>query len=342
MWQTNHKLVGTAVELSPDAIGQRIQGQELEVVAVALKNSEPAAFAVFDHNTGKTFPVPANTVSWGRRILREDVWEESELAGAVRRSLKHWSGQHDYPGKMWDGVEHLNMAIARLTKMAAVESAGWYRYPSSRSTNCDGKDWRILIPDADAATTVVNCHSLLHDGVWTLSTTVFDTQDIDKGRVSWISLQTWDPWLMSMALSLRTAQLLQNCGFRYEEAIKDMTRRVKLVGPARKLVEAARKQVAAAYRKIHGEEAPMEEEYTILINDWNLKPDTIGAFKHAKNGRVAELTISPRAFEDVDYLNTVIKHELVHDALSENNGRSHGKDFQQLAAAVGIPKEYRD
>lgn len=151
----------------------------------------------------------------------EDVFGLSEDAQKVRKALNHWDKQHDYLGPSWGGIIMLHDAIAKITTNAAFESAGWYKYKSStKSDNMDGKDWRIILTDFQPLV-VVNCHSCINENVWTLSTTVFNTKEIDANKLKIITHH--DAKIRSLLWSIETAKILETHGYTYPGAIKAMT-----------------------------------------------------------------------------------------------------------------------
>jgi len=155
----------------------------------------------------------------------EDIFDLSKDAKKIRNVLKHWNKQHDYVGPSWDGIIKLHNAIAKIAKQAAFESAGWYKYKSStKSDNMDGKDWRIILTEFDPVV-VINCHSCINEDSWTLSTTVFNSIEINIDKLNVITHHK--PKVRSLLWSIETAKILETHGYKYPEAIEAMTAKLK-------------------------------------------------------------------------------------------------------------------
>ncbi len=168
--------------------------------------------------------------------LVEDIHQDSFLAELVQEALEHWATQRDYDGPSWAGVLAFNRALAFLVPELAIEAAGWYKYPSSSRPDMDGKDWRYVIPDicqrevppTDCSrVVVVNCHSLLHDGVWTLSTTTFSTGEVDTSGLTFIGASN-DPEKSALLWTLRVAEVLETAGYDYSKAKAELRARLAL------------------------------------------------------------------------------------------------------------------
>ena len=181
--------------------------------------------------------------------ILEDIALQTTNEMLVREALEHWAVQRDYKGVSWDGVEAFNFRLATVADRAIVQSAGWYRYCGSTRPDMDGKDWRLLIPWE--APVSVNCHSLLHNGVWTLSTTIFFTSEVDLRHTAPV-ISNDDVWVRSMMWSIEVAKVLQTDGYNYSEAIADMKERVAMSFGIRE---------ALGY----------PENMTVLVNDWSLR-----------------------------------------------------------------------
>lgn len=155
----------------------------------------------------------------------EDVFHPTNDASLIRRTLKHWDGQHDYVGVSWDGVIELYRTLAKVTMQAAIESAGWYKYPSStKKDGMDGKDWRVICTEYDPLV-VINCHSCINKNVWTLNTTVFNTEEINRKKLT--VHEGHDVEICALMWSIETAKALQTDGYKYSDAIKAMTQKFK-------------------------------------------------------------------------------------------------------------------
>lgn len=157
----------------------------------------------------------------------EDVFNMTNNAQRVRKLLSHWNGQHDYAGPSWAGIIKFHERLAKEVKSAAFESAGWYKYKSStKKDGMDGKDWRIVLTDFHPMV-VVNCHSCINQNVWTLTTTVFNTREIDKNKLKPISDD--DPNKRALLWSVEVAKILETHGYKYPDAIKAMKEKLENV-----------------------------------------------------------------------------------------------------------------
>lgn len=166
------------------------------------------------------YQVEAPTAPPPIEAMVEDIHPEDQEVRTIRQGLAHWSTQRNYEGKEWDGVESFNLALAKLVDAVAIEAAGWYKYPSSKRSDKDGKDWRLVTRSGVA----INCHSLLHDDVWSLATTIYKTNDINLSKLKFISDS--DPRRRALLWSLEVAKVLETDGYKYDKAKDDMRRRL--------------------------------------------------------------------------------------------------------------------
>ena len=101
--------------------------------------------------------------------------------------------------------------------------------------------------------------------------------------------------------------------------------------------------VEDAYEDLTGEEPVNGDNIVIKVDD-DIKDGKIGAFKHPENEKdLGVMKIHPKALDDTDYVEDIIKHELIHAAhgIENTEARDHGGIFQDLADRVGLPKKYR-
>lgn len=101
--------------------------------------------------------------------------------------------------------------------------------------------------------------------------------------------------------------------------------------------------VEDAYEDLTGDEPVNGDNIVIKVDD-NIKDGKIGAFKHPENEKdLGVMKIHPKALNDSDYVEDIIKHELIHAAhgIEDTEARNHGGIFQDLADRVGLPKKYR-
>jgi len=206
----------------------------------------------------------------------------------------------------------------------------------------DGKDWRLLLANTSPVT-CVNCHSLLHDNVWTLSTTITDSNQIDVGELDFISHK--DHWIRSMLWSIGAIEVLQTSHYRYEKPLENMRRRLELIKDLHHLQSELRDKINGQYKELFNGESSMPEYITMGINKWNLKMGKIGSFSppHYTGLDWGIITIHPKALSDMEYVMFVIMHELIHSAFGENcEKKTHHRKFQLMAEKLGLPEAYRD
>jgi len=102
-------------------------------------------------------------------------------------------------------------------------------------------------------------------------------------------------------------------------------------------------KVEKAYKEVTGEEPVNDDNIVIKVDD-NIKDGKIGSFKHPENKKdLGILKIHPKALNNTEYVEDIIKHELIHGACGIDNldCRNHKGDFQKIANKVGLPKKYR-
>lgn len=278
------------------------------------------------------------------RQIIEDKYPETDLEEKVRDAVAHWQVQHDYGGVLWDGIESIHFSLADAVNTLAIESAGWYSYPSSLRSDMDGKDWRLVITDpSDYYHVVVNCHSILHDNVWTLGTTIYSTNEIDGEYALEHSIGDEDPWIRSMLWSMDLADKLQTSGYDYSKAMDWMRYRLSLLGEVWPVASRWIAIFKNSYRKMFDEDDDIPEQITIAINDWALPVDKIASYRHATDDRpYGVLTISPNAWNrGMKFVEWVVIHELIHAANGPDE-KSHDERFKLLSDLAGIPEKYQD
>lgn len=304
-----------------------------------------------------SLPDPANSISHADAIERamdttgklprtameripEDRYLENSRAIDIREALKHWNGQHDYPGSTWEAVELFCYELCKVADVAAVESAGWYKYPSSTRHDQDGKDWRYITPEG----VVINCHSLLHDGVWTMNTTVYSTMDVDVGALGYIHHP--DHMTRTLLLTLATVDALSTHGYNYRQVRHDLRYRLDCIPKLWELFGHVFPRVLKAYRTVKGHDPNMRRLSIGLTNI--LAPDgkiaVYQRFRDEDGNNEGAIGIRLDVFDrDPDYLRQVLTHELVHYVLETPPGEnSHGPEFQEVARLAGVEKQHRD
>lgn len=277
-----------------------------------------------------------------RRNYVEDVHVNTDLARQVKRTLAHWQEQRDYVGPSWSGVELFNFELAKVTEGVHIESGGWYEYEASSRPDMDGKDWRLYVPDMNGAV-VVNCHSILHDNVWTLTNTVHSTREVNETKLNLIGHE--DHWQRTLAWTIRTAEVLATDGYGYEEPIEKLKKRKAI---SKKLTEYGRKVVPGvieAYKKSTGNELRSNlRNFSIGLSKVPIMPGKVG--RHIGHTDVADysiMTVSPKALKQgVEFVKIVVKHELIHYVLNQTSNPTHNEEFMRVGRELGIPKKFLD
>ena len=109
------------------------------------------------------------------------------------------------------------------------------------------------------------------------------------------------------------------------------------------LKDRLEKKVGKAYKEVTGKEPVSDDNIVIKVDD-KIKTGKIGSFKHPENKKdLGIMKIHPKALNDTEYVEDIIKHELIHAAhgLEDGEARNHGGVFQKVADKVGLPKKYR-
>lgn len=103
------------------------------------------------------------------------------------------------------------------------------------------------------------------------------------------------------------------------------------------------KKLKVVYKNVTGENLILPK-IDIKI-DPNIKDGKIGGFNHPDyNGDNGELGIKPKALKNMDYLEDVITHELIHAAIGDDlsSHQEHGELFNRIAEKMGLPLDRRD
>lgn len=261
----------------------------------------------------------------------------------VDEVLSSWKSQQSYPGTSWAGIEHIHLKLTRIIDDPVfIETAGWYKYPTSTRPDQDGKDWRIVILTEAVGDVVINFHSLLHDNLWTINTTIYQTEEIDSSKFKTPSgLSHGDPWIQSMLWTLRLAKILETDGYNYQPIIDNMVARLQLVNTYWQIARRIKQDVIIGGKQvgIHNEIPPL----SIAINDWSLQKDSVGMYKRPDDYKHGIITVNAKIGENFDYANEIIKHEMIHALLNEDcKHGTHGPMFNNVAIEVKLPEDYRD
>lgn len=334
-----HWLVGRRVQVTPYAneVLRPFRGKRGVVTGVIIVNEQIAGLEVELQN-GRTFLAPKK--DWFIEFqFVEDVYLDSARAKGVRKALEHLNQQRDYYGPSWRGVEAMCEMLAGVAHQAAVEVAGWYQYPSSLRKDQDGKDWRYVIPAPNGAV-CVNCHSLLHDNVWSLATTIFNTQEVDQKKLELVG--DLDHWTRTLLWELATAKGLAIQGFEYDEVIAELEKRLECNKMLWKIVGIELPRVRAAFQEVFSRPTP-NLELSIGFSFVRLRPWAVGAHQAASKLGYSVISVSPKEMNgERAYLRQVVRHELIHYALQTECPGPHGSEFHRMADLVGLEPQHRD
>lgn len=336
----DHDLVSTNVRVTPYAneLLQPHRGEMATVKGVIAKHGQIAGLEV--DIDGDRYYAPKKDFFIDRQMV-EDVHLQSPRARELSQALKRWRKPRDYYGSSWDGIELFHFYLAKRVESLALEFAGWYRYPSSTRPGMDGKDWRLVVPDGTRHV-AINCHSLLHDGVWTLTTTVHSTRDIDRDKLT----LTGEPdfWQRVLGWTEAVAEGLQTSGYDYSPVLDALRKRKEgnrvlsdLVRRYSPLVEAAAEGALGRAVKM----PPVSAGFSRI----RLNAPSVGRLEPPSDEvPYAILTVRPSAGADREYLDYVVKHELAHLALlgTSDDLEPHGELFNAVTAALDIPERFRD
>lgn len=334
-----HDFVGKKAEVAPyaDEKLKSLRGKEVPITGVVVKSGQIAGYEIkFQDNTyygpKKDFYVETAMV--------EDIHLNTSSAQHIRSVLGHYQRQHDYYESSLDGVEAFHFELAKATQQIAIEAASGYRYPSTLREGMEGRNWRLLIPDVHS-TTAVHCHSILHDGVWTLSTTIHSTRQIDTSKLTFLGHQ--DHWTRTILWTIAVAEALEGVGFDFTKPIQQYKNRLRNSRVLWKYVHQLWPEIHQALQSVCP--GVQLNPLSIGFGRCRVEPNHIGRYEHPTDEYpYGILTINPQAWKDQRYLFEVIKHELIHHALGSIPGdrKPHGDVFQQMAKALGLPKKYRD
>lgn len=98
-----------------------------------------------------------------------------------------------------------------------------------------------------------------------------------------------------------------------------------------------------AYKEVTGKDLELPRIEIKL--DSNIKDGKIAGFNHPEHeGDNGVLGIKPKALKNMDYLEDVITHELIHAAVGDDlpDHKEHSGLFNKLAQKMGLPIERRD
>jgi hypothetical protein len=205
----------------------------------------------------------------------------------------------------------------------------------------DGKDWRLIVPDLHSCV-AVNCHSILHDSVWTLNTTIYSTREIDKSEIEIVGSE--DYWQRTLGWTIRVAQKLETSGYDYSGVIKRLKARKKISGFLTDYAQAVLPEVVEAYKEVTGKPVNRLPYVSVGFSDIHLPPGKAG-HRRAKTDVVDHsiIDVNPDTLKQgLDFVKIVVKHELIHYMLAQVNNPTHNREFQAVGKELGIPKKWLD
>jgi len=334
-----HEHIGWKAEVTPyaDRFLHSLRGEEVAITGVILKGGQIAGYEV-KHN-GKTYHGPKKSFFVHHAIV-EDIHLDSAQAKHIRSLLSHYQQQRDYHHSSWDGIEALHFELAKSTQVAAIEAAGWYKYPASSRDSMDGRDWRLVIPGFSGAV-AVNCHSIQHDNVWTLATTVFSTRDIHMQQLRFLG--DADHWSRTLVWTAAVALALQTADYDYTPMLRTLRVRLQMNRVLQGIVKKLWPQVEEALHSVFNTQVKMFP-LSSGVGKIRVEPNHVGRYEHPTDEcPYGILTIHPKTWKDKTYLFEVVKHELIHHALASLPGKRkpHDDDFLKMAEALNLPEKYR-
>lgn len=103
------------------------------------------------------------------------------------------------------------------------------------------------------------------------------------------------------------------------------------------------KRLEKVFKEVTGRDLELPKIDIILDSD--IIDGKIAGFNHPEHeGDTGTLGIKPKALNNMDYLEDVITHELIHAAVGDDlpTHQEHGGLFNKLAEKMGLPHERRD
>jgi len=276
--------------------------------------------------------------------ILEDVHPETSQTLLLKKAMEYWDTARNYPVGDWKGAEKFYFWLAVTTNKAALETYGKDKFSSSLEES-KGNAWRVVVPHEDAArkAIVLDINSIDHDGVSTLGTQIYSTNDIDLSKLNWIG--SGDHWTRSILWLIEEAKLLSAKGEDLSKVINGYTLRLEIV----RLMHVVRLELTVEMKEVYKAMTGAElivPSVTIALNDWNFTPESVASLMYPSGDlEWAVVTVSPKAFKHgMGYVRHVIMHELIHLAIGEGaeDGHGHNAKFNMLAEAMGLPKQFRD
>lgn len=325
-FSTEHPLVGKVAEVSCIAGGEllHLQGKNGKVKVVLKRLGVVVGYGVeidskVYFGSLKDFYVD--------RVVLEDIEVPTPTSEALTEGLSHWGQPRTYWGTQTAGVESLMFEVAAVTPRARIEAQ-----PGG---------WKILVPDPmPGRYAVVDCRVASHGTFWTLAVMVYP----ELGELEEPEL-VQDHWDRTFLWTYQAIQIMMAQGMAWKDGLKNLSLRVAVtVKILRPTLEVALARCLEAKKQLTGQ-APTYPPGSISagVSPVRLKAGTVGLSEPPTDRRpYAVLSFGAEAAKSRDYFNQVVLHEALHAAIYSNGGPPHGKEFQELAAIVGIKEKYRD
>lgn len=260
----------------------------------------------------------------GREVL-EDIEPPSAQSASIASALVHWDKPRTYWGEFTDGLELFCFELASATDRA---------FPIA---TCKG--WEFAVPDGMSWTTVC-CPASVHGNVWTMGTAVFPAgPNAYEGEVEAIN----DHWGRVFVWSEMIAEDMLEQDFKWQAALKSIQMRAEatrlIVQP---LFEKTIERVVSVAHRVYPDLTD-PGPVSIGVSNIRLTPGTVGLTEPPTDRRpYTVVSISPKAFKTMNYLQQVVLHETIHIVLQSKGGDPHGERFQNLAVKLGLEAKYRD
>jgi hypothetical protein len=244
--------------------------------------------------------------------------------GRIQVALDGWSRFRSYDRIAWDRIEDLHCQLAKAADSVAVETSG-------------PEGWRLLIP-GEHSMSVVHCLPVFHNEAWYLTTRA---HAVDRSEVYLVGNP--DHWTRAMVWTIAVAKALEPYGIESTEAVADLRSRMALQRELQSIAAGLMPGLARAYEDVIGKPLAWPL-YSIGASSAPLGEGKVGLSVSPGGGRdYTVITVHPKAFAKPDYLREIVRHELIHTVIDPDlQTDAHDEVFQQIAAAAGLPKRYRD
>lgn len=147
------------------------------------------------------------------------------------------------------------------------------------------------------------------------------------------------PSLKQASMILAAERVAEKFYIAHMEKVVAITELARQLTPA---MNKLKKFVDNTYESVFGCSDNLPERIELRVGE--VKPGKIGSYKYDEAQPYGIMTLSPAIFDrGLERLCWVIVHELAHAAMGNTeDSDNHGPEFQELATALGIPKQYQD